>query len=687
MLNFIFTPSARSWRKDFLYTLPLTALYQVMMLALFPLLTQSVAMISLLWVPAWAFLLGTRAGLFVAVGTIIVHQLTFALWRPLTDLTVGDLASALMGALLSLLGAVASGGLRKLLIRLRSLEVAVHSTTDGIAITDLGLLEEGPRLHFANSSFLQESGQALGAPALSRFAGQIDPAWQQELGRALDSGGTFVRQLSLPGDAGQSERVVELRINGIRDGRQRPSRMVLVQRDVTAYKRLEQRLLHQAQHDPLTGLPNRAAFEAQLEGALQRAASPFAVLLLDLDGFKLVNDTLGHGVGDELLIQVGQRLRYTLRPNDLVARLGGDEFVVVTSPLAQEADAQVISERILKAFHDPFEIAGQELHVRTSVGVSLWPADGQDGSSLLKHADLAMYCAKQAGKNEVRFFASAMHGAAQEQAQLERRLRRALDSGAFRLHYQPVVTLGGAESSTFEALLRWTDAELGPVEPDRFIPAAESSGLIVPLGHWVLEEACRQLRGWHDAGHESFRVSVNVSPLQFEQATFVDDLTATLERHGVSPAALTLELTERLIVRDLSGAQHKMKALRACGVEVWIDDLGAGQTALSYLLRLPLSGVKIDRSFVQTLDDTGTGQMVQAMVALARALKLGVVAEGVETPEQLRSMQTLGCEQVQGFLLGRPMPAEAVVPWVGGRALEAQPGAQPGSEELPASCH
>ncbi|WP_424952661.1 putative bifunctional diguanylate cyclase/phosphodiesterase [Deinococcus sp.] len=637
--------------------LALTVPYLLMVLGMVQLMGPAVGIPSMLWAPAGAYLFRLRGGLILGTGAIIANEIAFHLpWYQVPDYTV---PRDVIGSAAMVLMTLIAGGLRALVDRQRRLEAAVQSTHEGIAVTDVDLGGAGLRLQFANASFLKGSDQRLGSPALTRYAGQIDAGWLRELRAALSQRQPFVRQLTLPATPGQGERVVELSIDPVRDRAGRPTQLVLVQRDVTAYKQLEGQLAHQARHDKLTGLPNRAAFEDHLQRAAhQGTGESFAVLLLDLDGFKLVNDTLGHETGDGLLVQVGQRLRHALRPGDLVARLGGDEFVVVTAPLRGELAAQQVSSRILNAFETPFEVGGQVLPVRTSIGVSLWPADGQDAASLLKHADVAMYSAKQGGKQGVRFFTPAMSAAAEERVQLEGRLRHALQHGAFSLHYQPIVASGGGVPVAFEALLRWTDPELGPVGPDRFIPVAEDSGLIVPLGAWVLDEACRQLRAWHDAGHSGLRMSVNVSPLQFERPEFVSQVRAALARHRLKSSSLMLELTERLIVRDLTAAQLKMQTLRELGVELWIDDFGAGQAALSYLLRLPVSGVKVDRVFVQGLGDVGTRRIVQAIMALAGALQLGTVAEGVETPEQLESLQELGCDRMQGYLLGRPVPPE-----------------------------
>ncbi|PNY79428.1 sensor domain-containing diguanylate cyclase [Deinococcus koreensis] len=386
--------------------LALTPLYLLLVWSLAPVLGPAVGIPSLIWAPAGAYVFGLRGGLILAAGAIAAHELTFHVRvEKMPDYT---LVRDLIGNTVMLLLVGVSGGLRELLRRLRRLEAAVHSTQEGIAVTDLELGEAGPRLRFANASFLRESGVRTGAPALARYAAQIDAAWRHDLQAALHGGQPFVRQLRMPASGDRAERVVELSIDLVRDRAGRPTELVLVQRDVTAYKRLEQRLAHQAQHDSLTGLPNRLAFETRLHSQIRDSPdAPFAVLLLDLDGFKTVNDTLGHDAGDALLVDVSQRLKAAVRSGDLVARLGGDEFVVITSPLSQDADARPLAERLLAAFREPFEVRARFLALHASVGVSLWPAHGPDSSSLFKHADVAMYAAKQRGRNGVYVFTPA----------------------------------------------------------------------------------------------------------------------------------------------------------------------------------------------------------------------------------------------------------------------------------------
>ncbi|MGY2897062.1 putative bifunctional diguanylate cyclase/phosphodiesterase [Deinococcus sp. UYEF24] len=428
---------------------------------------------------------------------------------------------------------------------------------------------------------------------------------------------------------------------------------------------LTERLQHEAHHDPLTGLPNRTLLTDRLNHALARGArtlQPLAVVFLDLDGFKRINDTLGHDAGDALLKEVATRLQSTLRPSDTVARLGGDEFVVLVTDLSSPTDAARTARRLQTVINRPITLGGQRVTVQASLGISVAPQDGKDAGVLLRQADLAMYQAKREGKNDLRFFAPELNAAAMERLDLEIRLKAALESGALELHYQPQFGVQSGELVGIEALLRWSDPELGPVSPDRIIPIAEDTGLIVPLGAWVLETACRQAAVW------GFRVpvAVNVSPAQLIRPDFVETVRQSLNRHGMPGAALKLEITERLAVRDSVLIARHLEEVRQLGVRVSLDDFGAGHSGIASLLHWPLDELKIDRSVIVGL---GQGDKVQrvvaALLALARGLELPVIAEGVETPLQLDILRSLGCETVQGYLTGRPSPPETLTALLG----------------------
>ncbi|WP_343757599.1 putative bifunctional diguanylate cyclase/phosphodiesterase [Deinococcus depolymerans] len=436
-------------------------------------------------------------------------------------------------------------------------------------------------------------------------------------------------------------------------------------RDISERKRAEERLRQlaaqmtfDAQHDPLTGLPNRALLLDRLQLELRRvgrSTACVAVYFIDLDGFKRVNDMLGHAVGDELLREVAVRLQGCVRPSDTVARLGGDEFVVVVSDLNGREDAERVARRLQAALEPTVNLGGQPVDVQSSMGVALHPPDSSLPANLLRQADMAMYQAKREGRNGVRFFNSMLDVAAHSQMFTEVRLRRALQRQALQLHYQPQVDAETGALLGFEALVRWTDEELGAVSPTRFIPVAEESGLIVPLGQWVLNEACRQLAEWGPG----VRVAVNVSALEVARDDFVAGVERALQRHGVGGEQLKLELTERLAVRDLHRAARHLSQLRDLGVRLSLDDFGTGQSSVSTLLKLPLDELKLDRSLITSLTDSPQAQrVVESLIGLARGLRLNVIVEGVETAGQLDLLRAMRCGVVQGYLTGRPAPPD-----------------------------
>ncbi|WP_022803056.1 EAL domain-containing protein [Deinococcus ficus] len=415
----------------------------------------------------------------------------------------------------------------------------------------------------------------------------------------------------------------------------------------------QQHLAEQARHDLLTGLPGRAQFQAELDRRLAVAADePFGVLFIDLDRFKAVNDALGHDVGDRLLQQVARRLRRAVRSSDLVARMGGDEFTVILRGVQRVVDAERTAQKILDGFALPFDVNGRSLHVTASVGVALAPQDGQDVATLHKRADIAMSRAKQGGRNGVRSFQPEMEQESAERLTLEGDLRVALARDDLLVHYQPVIDVSSGQPRGFEALVRWAHPTQGLISPARFIPVAEESGLIIPLGAWVLREACRQAQRWQ--ADRTLTMSVNVSALQFEQPDFVPTVQAALTATGLDPRLLILELTESAVLRDPEAAVAQLRALRALGVRVALDDFGTGHSSLGLLKTLPVDLLKIDRSFVQ---GDGAEVMVGVIVTLAQAFGLEVIAEGVETPAQFTLIQGLRCDGVQGYLFARPAPA------------------------------
>lgn len=429
-------------------------------------------------------------------------------------------------------------------------------------------------------------------------------------------------------------------------------------------KQLTEKLAHQAQHDALTGLPNRVLFEERLHRALAQARNEgwhISVLFIDLDRFKQINDTLGHAVGDGLLQQAARRLEECLRRTDMLARMGGDEFTVVLTELRDPLYAHKVAQKLLDSLKAPFYVGGYELFVTASIGISSFPHDGRDAATLQRNADSAMYRAKTLGRNNYQAFQPEIGAGALETLEIENALRHAMENQEFQLRYQKQVDLEGRLAG-LEALLVWSHPKLGITSPAQFIPVAEESGLIVPIGGWVIAEACRQRAEWQRKyPNLRAKVAVNVSVVQFMRKGFVESVASALKESGLDPSLLELELTESVVVRDVQESVRQMERLRSTGVSLAIDDFGTGYSSLSYLRMLPLDTLKIDRSFLREVDsDPHTMPLVRAIVALAHSLGLSVTAEGVENERQLEALKSVGCDLVQGYLIGEPISAEAV---------------------------
>ena len=428
--------------------------------------------------------------------------------------------------------------------------------------------------------------------------------------------------------------------------------------------RTNDKLLHFATHDVLTGLPNRALLADRIQHAVEvarRNGRPFAVLFMDLDGFKAINDSLGHAVGDGLLVAVAQRIRACIRGEDMVARIGGDEFVVVMSNLASPEVVEQLSENILAALRLDFQIEDATLRVTSSIGIAVYPNSGESADALMKNADAAMYEAKQSGRNTYRFFEPAMHASAMRHLQVRQALQQAIEQQQFRLHFQPKYRGASKELTGLEALLRWNHPELGEMAPAEFIPIAERSGQIIAIGDWVLQAVCCQIARWDGAGMKPVKVALNLSPLQM-RADLVERIIAMVRAAGIAPQRLMFEITETAAMKDVERTTQVVRELQSLGFDIAIDDFGTGYSSLAYLAQFHCRQVKIDRFFTSRLDleDHSGRAIVAAIIALAHALQMEVVAEGVETEGQLRELQLLHCDQVQGFLLGRPAEAPTV---------------------------
>lgn len=452
--------------------------------------------------------------------------------------------------------------------------------------------------------------------------------------------------------------------------------------------RLSAQLIFQANHDALTGLPNRLMLEESLAKALidaSRKKHQVAVLFIDLDRFKMINDSLGHTVGDALLQQVAHRLQGGIRFTDIVARQGGDEFVIVLSVVKNLQSVTKIAENLLKALREPFIVSGQELYISASIGISLYPTHGSTVTEILRHADNAMYKVKDQGKNSFQYFVQEMDESEQRRLWLMTQLHKALELGELLLYYQPQVEIENPRLVGLEALIRWNHRELGLVSPGEFIPLAEETGLIIPIGAWVIEEACRQAKDWQNRGLPPMRVSVNVSALQFGREDFIETVTHALDKSGLAPEWLELELTEGLLLGDTQSITSKLHQLKEIGVFLAIDDFGTGYSSLRYLQQLPIDTLKIDQSFVRTLgtpqETPKTKALLKTIAMLGYNLDMRVIAEGVETYQQFAYLEEIGCQEIQGYLISRPLRVQEFESFI------RQPGGLVASLKKPGPVH
>jgi diguanylate cyclase (GGDEF)-like protein/PAS domain S-box-containing protein len=433
--------------------------------------------------------------------------------------------------------------------------------------------------------------------------------------------------------------------------------------DLSERKHAEERIRYMADHDALTGLPNRALLQDRLQQAVahaQRSHTQVALLFIDLDYFKHINDSLGHQIGDCLLRAVAERLLHCVREGDTVARLGGDEFVLALPLIGESTDVALVAQKVLDAMDQPIHCGDHELHVSASIGISLFPPDGKDVEMLMRAADTAMYYAKERGRGNFQFFTQGLNRAAQRRHQMTSALRHALAHDELTLHYQPQVDLRSGTIFSAEALLRWQGGDCSPVSSLELITIAEETGLILPIGEWVLRQACTQLRRWHDLGYADLAIAVNLSPRQFFQPNFLNLIRAILEETGVPGDRLDLEITEGILMQRTEDNVETLTRLSNMGIKLSIDDFGTGYSSLAYLQRFPVDALKIDRSFVDGIgQDSNDTALVTAIISMAHSLHLKVLAEGVETPEQIEFLQNHGCPSGQGYYYSRPLPADA----------------------------
>ncbi|MCG3203627.1 MAG: hypothetical protein KCHDKBKB_00298 [Elusimicrobia bacterium] len=451
-------------------------------------------------------------------------------------------------------------------------------------------------------------------------------------------------------------------ISAIKNKRGKQTHYMAVFTDITKKKRAQETIRHMATYDALTDLPNRAMFREQLQHAIanaQRHNEMLGVLFMDLDRVKVINDSLGHDMGDRLLIGVANRIRHTLRSSDLVARLGGDEFMILLTHIKNSEEITHLTEKLLASIRPPFLLEEHELYTTASIGISIYPKDGINGETLTKNADTAMYRAKRRGRNNYQLFESSMKAEVFHQLSLDNGLRRALERNEFVVHYQPQINIATGEIVGVEALARWNHPDMGLIPPASFIQWAEDSGLIIPIGERILQMACQKNKEWQDRGYPMVKVGVNVSAKQMRHSDILVTVRKVLNETGLPPACLDLELTESTLMDLYGHTMHIPHELKAMGVGFSIDDFGTGYSSLNYLKRLPVKTLKMDQSFIRDLaSDSNDAAIATAVIGLGHGLKMNVLAEGVETEGQLRTLRDLGCDQVQGFLFSEPLPAE-----------------------------
>jgi diguanylate cyclase (GGDEF)-like protein/PAS domain S-box-containing protein len=544
--------------------------------------------------------------------------------------------------------------------RMHILSSALEQTADLVMITD----RDG-NIEYVNPAFEKVTG----------FAREEVLQKKPNILRSGKQSDEFYRSLWLTITAGQPYNEVfinkrkdgslyyeEKTITPIRNAQKEITHYVATGKDISERMRTQEQLRYMAHHDALTKLPNRTLFLDRLKHSMARARwhnRLVSVMFMDLDRFKDINDTLGHNIGDKLLVQLTQRLANSVRAGDTVARFGGDEFAILLDDIASEKDISRLAKKLLETLVPPFKIDNRELFITASIGVSIFPSDGEDSESLLRNADVAMYRAKEMGRNNYQFYSNEMSARVFERLTLEHSLRYALERDEFFLLYQPQVDSRNGKTIGVEALVRWQHPELGVIMPTDFVPLLEETGLIVPAGEWILRHACGQARRWHEAGLDELFVSVNLSSRQFNNPEFTRNVQSIILDTGIDPRRLELELTESMLMRNASKTINALDTLNEMGVSIAVDDFGTGYSSLNYLRRFPIGTLKIDRSFIHdVIEDPDNAAITTAIIVMAQSLNLTVIAEGVEDEAQLGFLQGLDCYCIQGNLFSKPLSAE-----------------------------
>lgn len=538
--------------------------------------------------------------------------------------------------------------------------MAIETTGHAVAMADADA-----KLIYVNDAFLKTSGytrdEVLGKSASMLCSGQNGEEFLRQIQNSVLSSGKWQGEVICLKKSGD-DYPAWVCINSARDARGNVGHYSGFSLDISVLKENEQRLHHMAHYDLLTNLPNRSLMYDRLKQALslaRRYRYSVAVMLLDVDRFKEVNDTLGHHIGDQLLMEAAFRLVGCVRESDTIARMGGDEFLVILSEVGNATNVAHVAQKFLDALSKPFELEGNEVFVSASIGIVMFPNDGEDIHMLVKNADTAMYHAKAQGKNNFKFFTEGINKSTVERFMLESRFRRALEKLEFQLNYQPKFDISSGKLTGMEALLRWYHPEQGSVNPSLFIPLAEETGLVVQLGEWVVREACRQNKAWQNEGLQPLRVSVNLSARHFHKKDLIAMVSGILDETGLDPRYLMIEITESTIIQDVEETIDTLNKFRSMGIGVSVDDFGTGFSSLNYLNRFSLDELKIDKTFITDIaSGSDSRKVITAIIALAHNLKLSVVAEGVETKEQLEFLKESNCDQVQGYLFSVPLSSE-----------------------------